>query len=255
MDTQVRLPAGHRLIHCSELDSTNAEALRHAAMGERGPVWFWADTQSEGRGRQGRRWVSEPGNLYATLLTAIRIEPSPAAGLSILVPLAILRTFAVHLPSTARLELKWPNDVLLGGHKVAGILVESSLQAKQMIFAIGCGLNLRHAPPATRYGATTLAAHGSLVSPPAALETLAGEMDRLLKIWNAGAGFALLKAQWLQHAKGLGQRISVHTGGVNVDGYFEGLGANGSLLLRYHGGVREFHAGEIDFADISEGPA
>jgi BirA family biotin operon repressor/biotin-[acetyl-CoA-carboxylase] ligase len=252
MVTEVRLPAGHRLIHFTEIDSTNAEALRRAVKGERGPIWLWADRQKQGRGRLGRNWVSETGNLYATLLIALAVRPSVAAGLSIVVPLAVLNSFRAYLSGTSRLELKWPNDVLLEGKKAAGILVESTLQEGLMFFAIGCGLNLRHAPPNTRYGATTLADHGAVVSPRAALETLAGETDRVLRQWNAGAGFSALKAQWLQFAKGLGQPIRLTTTSETIEGYFEGLGENGGLLLRNQAGVQEFHAGEINFAGFAE---
>lgn len=252
MDTHIRLPAGHRLIHFAEIDSTNAEALRHAARGERGPVWFWADRQSQGRGRLGRHWVSEIGNLHATLLIAMAVKPSVAGSLSIAVPLAVLNTFRTYLPPHSRLEIKWPNDVLLEGRKAAGILVESTLQADLMIFAVGCGLNLLNAPLATRYGATSLADQAVLVRPRAALETLAAEMDQLLRIWNAGAGFAALKVSWLQHARGLGQPIRVISAGQAIEGYFEGLGENGGLLLRSRAGVREFHAGEVSFAEFSE---
>jgi BirA family biotin operon repressor/biotin-[acetyl-CoA-carboxylase] ligase len=252
MDTEVRLPPGHRLIHFAEIDSTNAEAMRCAAKGERGPIWFWADRQIRGRGRLGRDWVSEKGNLYATLLIALAVKPPVAAGLSLVASLAVLNTFKTYLRPTPRLQLKWPNDVLLEGKKAAGILVESTLQSDLMIFAIGCGLNLRHAPSLTRYGATTLADQGVVVPPGAALETLAAEIDRLLLQWDAGAGFVALKTQWLQFAKCLGQHVSLTTAGETIEGYFEGLGENGSLLLRNQAGVHEFHAGEISFADFSE---
>jgi BirA family transcriptional regulator, biotin operon repressor / biotin---[acetyl-CoA-carboxylase] ligase len=254
MNIEVRLPAGHRLIHFAEIDSTNAEALRCAAKGERGPIWFWADRQMQGRGRLGRGWVSEKGNLYATLLIALAVKPSVAAGLSIVAPLAVLSTFKSYLRPTSRLELKWPNDVLLEGRKAAGILVETTLQSDLMIFAIGCGLNLQHAPPATRYGAITLAEQGVAVPPGAALETLAAEIDGLLLQWDGGAGFAALRTRWLQYAKGLGRPISLTTTGETIEGYFEGLGENGSLLLRNQTGMHEFHAGEISFADFSESP-
>jgi BirA family biotin operon repressor/biotin-[acetyl-CoA-carboxylase] ligase len=249
----VRLPPGYRLIHFREIDSTNAEALRRAAEGERGPLWLWADRQLEGRGRLGRSWESEPGNLYATLLISFSSTPKAAASLSVMVPLAVLKTFEGLLPAGARLELKWPNDVLLEGRKAAGILVESTLQKNSMPVAIGCGLNLRHAPEQTRYGATTLAEHGASVSPQAALEALAAQLDRYLKIWSDGEGFAALKASWLHYAKGLGQAITINLSGEAAAGLFEGLANDGGLLLRSGEGVRVFHAGEVSLADFAEG--
>jgi BirA family biotin operon repressor/biotin-[acetyl-CoA-carboxylase] ligase len=251
----VRLPPGYRFIHFAEIDSTNAEALRRAATGEHGPLWLCADRQLEGRGRLGRNWVSERGNLYATLLTVLDIVPKAAASLSVTVPLAVLKTFEGLLPAGARLELKWPNDVLLEGRKAAGILVESTLQKHSMAVAIGCGLNLRQAPEKTRYGATSLAEHGASVSPQAALERLAAELDRHLKIWSNGEGFAALKPSWLQHAKGLGQRIEINLSGEAAAGLFEGLDDDGSLLLRIGEAVRAFHAGEVSFADFAESRA
>jgi BirA family biotin operon repressor/biotin-[acetyl-CoA-carboxylase] ligase len=252
MASLVRLPKGHRLVHFSEIDSTNAEAMRHAAQGEEGPVWYWADRQMQGRGRLGRFWDSEVGNLYATLLVAEKMNPSRAGSLSIAVALAVFNTFQALLPKTAHVELKWPNDVLIEGKKAAGILVESICAADLMFFAIGCGLNLRHAPSGTRYGATSLADHGVMVSPQVALARLAEEMDRVWILWDGGAGFDALKPLWLRHAKGAGQSIGIVAGGQTVQGYFEGLGQDGSLLLRNQAGLHEFHAGEVSFADFSE---
>jgi BirA family biotin operon repressor/biotin-[acetyl-CoA-carboxylase] ligase len=252
METQVRLPPRHRLVHFAEIDSTNAEALRRAAAGERGPTWIWADRQTHGRGRLGRQWVSETGNLYATLLVSMAIELRLVAGLSIVAPLAVLSTFRTYLPPDTRLEVKWPNDVIIAGLKAAGILVESTVQGEGVALAIGCGLNLLHAPDASRYGATTLAAHGVKVAPRQALERLAAEMDSLLRQWNAGKGFAALRSAWLQHARGIGQLVSITVGDRTVRGYLEGLGDNGGLLLRIPSGVQEFHAGEISFADLPE---
>lgn len=253
METAVGLPAGHRLVHVEEIDSTNAEALRRAGTGEQGPLWIWADRQRQGRGRLGRKWVSESGNLYATLLVTMAIEPKVAAGLSIAAALAVLRTCRIHLPTLVRIEVKWPNDVLIDGQKAAGILVESTVEGNAVALAIGCGLNLAHAPSEVRYGATSLAAHGVSMMPAQALAALAARMDEVLRVWDRGAGFAVLKTQWLQHARGLGELVTVKVGEQSVQGYFEGLGDNGSLLLRSSAGVHEFHAGEISFTHIHAG--
>jgi BirA family biotin operon repressor/biotin-[acetyl-CoA-carboxylase] ligase len=253
MDALARLPAGYRLRHFVEIDSTNAEAMRLAAAGERGPLWLWADRQLEGRGRRGRSWVSDTGNLYATLLLTLPMPAVAAGSLSVAVSLAVLATCRRFITSPAApLELKWPNDVLVDGKKVAGILVESTLRAESMVFAIGCGLNLGNAPSGTRYGATALADYGVHVLPRDTLESLAAEVDRVLEEWNAGAGFGELRRQWMQHAYGLGRVITVAVGTATVEGRFEGLSDNGGLVISNHAGLQELHAGEVIRTDISE---
>jgi BirA family transcriptional regulator, biotin operon repressor / biotin---[acetyl-CoA-carboxylase] ligase len=251
METSVRLPHGYRLRHLAEIDSTNAEAMRLSAGGERGPLWIWSDRQLQGRGRQGRSWVSEAGNLYATLLLTLEMPAAAAGSLSVAVSLAVLGALRRFIGSRAKLELKWPNDVLIDGRKAAGILVESTIRGEGMVFAIGCGLNLRSAPSGTRYGAAALAGHGVQVEPREALEALSEEVDRLLRRWNAGAGFRELRTEWLQSARGLGGVVNVAVGGRTVEGYFEGLSDKGGLLLRNQSGLQELHAGEVIQADMA----
>jgi BirA family biotin operon repressor/biotin-[acetyl-CoA-carboxylase] ligase len=251
METSVRLPHGYRLRHLAQVDSTNAEAMRLSVAGEQGPLWIWSDRQLQGRGRQGRSWISEAGNLYATLLLTLEMPAAAAGSLSVAVSLAVLGVLRRFIGSQAKLELKWPNDVLIDGRKAAGILVESTIRGESMVFAIGCGLNLRSAPSGTRYGAAALAAHGVQVEPGEALEALAEEVDQLLRRWNAGAGFRELRTEWLQCARGLGGVVNVAVGGRTVEGYFEGLSDKGGLLLRNQSGLQELHAGEVIQADMA----
>jgi BirA family biotin operon repressor/biotin-[acetyl-CoA-carboxylase] ligase len=255
MRVHVPLPPGYRLVHFAEIDSTNAEALRRAARGDLEPTWYWADRQLQGRGRLGRNWVSEPGNLYASLLIGLSIPPARAGGLGIVVSLSVMETFRAFLPASTAIEVKWPNDVLVAGKKAAGILVESTSHGGAMHIALGCGLNLNSAPPHTRYGATALAEHAAPVAPSAALEKLAAELDALLRRWNGGAGFDDIKKEWLRHARSLGKEIVLTSASGEIRGAFEGLGDNGSLLLRNRSGLQEFHAGEVSLADSAEGLA
>lgn len=255
MEAHVSLPPGYRLVHFAEVDSTNAEALRRAARGDLRPTWYWADRQLQGRGRLGRSWVSEPGNLYASLLLSLLIPAARASGLSIVVSLAVAETLRAFLPAVVPLEVKWPNDVLVAGKKAAGILIESTSQGESMQIALGCGLNLKSAPPDTRYGATALADHGALVAPSAALERLAGELDKLLQQWKGGAGFAGIKSRWVGLARDFGKEIVLTSASGEIRGRFEGLGENGSLLLRNRAGLEEFHAGEVSLSDGPEGNA
>ena len=251
METSVRLPYGYRFRHLAEIDSTNAEAMRLSAAGERGPLWIWSDRQLQGRGRQGRSWISEAGNLYATLLLTLDMPAGAAGSLSVAASLAVLGALKRFIGNRAKLELKWPNDVLIDGRKAAGILVESTIGGEGMVFAIGCGLNLSSAPADTRYGAAALAGHGVQVEPREALEALSEEVDRLLRRWNAGAGFRELRTEWLQSARGLGGIVNVAVGGRTVEGYFEGLSDKGGLLLRNQTGLQELHAGEVIQADMA----
>src|SRR5215813_8400103 len=125
--------AGVGLIACDMIASTNSEALAYARAGERGPLWVTARAQTAGRGRRGRTWVSEPGNLFATLLLTDPAPPDRAAQLSFVAALA------------SRLALKWPNDVLCDGAKLAGILIEAE-GTRPLVVAVGIGINCRHHP-------------------------------------------------------------------------------------------------------------
>ena len=243
---QARLPRGYRLLHLDEVDSTNAEALRRAAQGERGPLWIWADSQLKGRGRQGRHWESRTGNLYASLLVELPVSASASAGLSLAAPVAARATLRRLLPPVVPVELKWPNDVLLPDGKVAGILLESIAGKASTVVVIGCGINVRDAPAGTRYGATALAHHGVDATARQVLEELARQMDDVLRLWNNGQDFETIRRLWLDAGKDVGARISIKAGGETLEGIFEGLGADGALLLRLDSGALEVvRAGDV----------
>jgi BirA family biotin operon repressor/biotin-[acetyl-CoA-carboxylase] ligase len=149
--------AGTRLIALDSIDSTNAEALRLAAGGERSPLWVTARSQTAGRGRRGRAWVSEPGNLYASLLLTDPAPPEHRPELSLVAALAVHDAVAGRIPGLAvRVALKWPNDLLIDRNKFAGILVEGEAAA----VAVGIGVNCTHHPAHTDFPATDLATAG-----------------------------------------------------------------------------------------------
>jgi BirA family biotin operon repressor/biotin-[acetyl-CoA-carboxylase] ligase len=187
-------PAGVGLIRHDVIDSTNEEARRLAAAGESGPLWIAATEQTAGRGRRGRIWVSQAGNLFATLLIA---APTPiAAQLGFAAGLAAAELVSSYAPRGA-VALKWPNDVLLDGRKVAGILLEGV--APEML-AIGIGINLAHHPQGTEFPATSLAvALGHAPDPDDALVRLAGRMVAWYEIWR-NRGFAEVRSVWLARA-------------------------------------------------------
>jgi BirA family transcriptional regulator, biotin operon repressor / biotin---[acetyl-CoA-carboxylase] ligase len=235
----VKLPPGHRLIHCKEIDSTNAEAHRLAAEGERGPLWIWADRQTQGRGRLGRRWISEPGNLYVTHVFSTEAEPATAVQVAFVASLAVY-DLASTLADSKQLSLKWPNDVLKSGAKCCGILPELLGQG---VIALGMGVNLAHCPADTPYPVATL----GLIEPGAALERLALALVKWLDIWDDGLGFEKIRATWLSHASGLGQAAATN----GHSGIFTGLANDGALLLTTPDGqTHRIHAGEVQFSGV-----
>ena len=241
----------HRVVHLDLIDSTNAEAMRRASGGERGPLWIVAARQSAGRGRRGRKWDSDAGNLYATLLITVPAPAAIAAQTSFVAALAVHDLAAGVLGSREKLALKWPNDVLLESAKLAGILLETLARdgPGATTVAVGIGINLASAPDHTRYGATSLAAHGAHVAPQDAFARLADSMAARLAEWNDGQGFALIRSDWMERAAGLGGKASVTMGERTLIGEFSGLASDGALLLSEAGGRTHcIHAGEVSLA-------
>jgi BirA family biotin operon repressor/biotin-[acetyl-CoA-carboxylase] ligase len=233
-------PSGYRLIRHNRIDSTNSEARRLAQTGERGPVWITALSQTAGRGRRGRAWDSAVGNLAATLLV------SPArdgrAQLSFGAALAVADTAARFAPH-ADICVKWPNDVLASGCKLAGILLEGEGDW----LAVGIGINLVSHPEGTEVAATSLAALGAAVpSPDEALTLLAARFAHWYDRWME-QGFEPLRAAWLARAGGLGTTIRARLPQAEHKGVFEGIDADGALLLNQQGTLRVISAGEVFF--------
>lgn len=245
-----RVPAGYAVAVFDEIDSTNEEARRRAALGERGPLWITARSQTAGRGRRGREWVSPEGNLMATLLIAPGVTAPDAARLSFVAALAVhdlVSTYATR----AAVRVKWPNDVLVDGKKIAGILLESSGQEGQDVIpwlAIGFGVNLVHAPTGTAYPATFLGAHGPAPSPAEALAELAQAWETRFRVWRVG-GFAAIREAWLAVAAGVGQPVEVRLPNETLHGRFETLMPDGALSLFLPTGARRaITAGEVFFS-------
>ncbi len=240
--------AGVRHIAFETLGSTNAEAMALAHAGERGPLWVSAQRQTAGRGRRGRAWVSEPGNLYASLLLNDPAPVARVAELSFVTALAVRDAIAQAAPALGpQLAFKWPNDVLLAGGKVAGILIEGEVvRGEPATVAIGIGVNCASHPAEVAYPATGLAAHGSEITPQGLLASLSAAMVKRIAQWDRGNGFAGVRSDWLSSAYGLGQAIRVSDGAGERTGLFAGLDAAGRLLLDLPGGTRqEIAAGDV----------
>jgi BirA family biotin operon repressor/biotin-[acetyl-CoA-carboxylase] ligase len=247
------LPAGHRLVHLTETASTNAEAMRLAVAGERGPVWILADRQTGGRGRSGRSWASLPGNLHASMLFSAASPLGVAGQLSLVAGVAVidaLRAAGTFAAADAP-RLKWPNDILIGNAKLGGILIESTsnVPGPGISVIVGVGLNLAAAPEDLGRAATFLAAHGLALSPKEALCFLAGSMQSWLDRWAAGAGFAEVRSAWLARAGEAGEPLVVHSNDGTVEGRFAGIDADGALIIAgTDGRERRFTFGDVTLA-------
>src|SRR5229473_5273101 len=230
---------GVRLVAHEVLGSTNAEALNLARQGERGPLWIVAERQTAGRGRRGRAWVSERGNLFASLLLTVAAPPEHRPQLSLVAALAV-HDAVVEIAAglKPRIAIKWPNDLLLERAKFAGILVEGE-SSEDGAVAIGIGVNCASHPADTDYPAIDLAAAGVLVSPAMLFSPLSLKMIGRLAQWNGGEGFSTVRADWIARAAGIGEDIRVRLADRELAGHFEALDESGSLVLRLPDGHAE----------------
>lgn len=233
----------------AEIDSTNAEARRRAEHGQSGPIWIMAERQTAGRGRRGRAWSTETGNLAATLLMTTDVTPSQAAQLSFVAALAACDLADTCLGFGAA-RLKWPNDVLVFGRKAVGILVESGARADGRLWlAVGIGVNLAHAPSETERPATSFAEHmpGPAPRPIDAIEVLASRFEAWRTLW-ATQGFDPIAKGWALRAHGLGERCEARLANRTLVGVAEGMDPDGALRLRLDDGALErITAGDVFF--------
>lgn len=225
--------------------STNAEALVRARAGERGPFWITAKSQSAGRGRRGNSWISPPGNLYATLLLSEPSAPQDAPQLSFVAALALHDAVAQCAPRLGpMLKVKWPNDLLLGPDKIAGILIEGESEPLFGV-VIGFGVNCANHPLDTFFPATDLLLAGAVVTPNDLFVALSAAMVRRLAQWKRGEGFASVRADWLARAAGLGEQIRVRLPERELSGRFHGLDEAGRLLLQQENTLVPVTAGDV----------
>lgn len=242
----MKLTSGHPITRYDRIDSTNTEARRLADTGACGPLWLQADEQTGGRGRMGRNWVSEPGNLYATFLFAIFAGPEVAAQVSFVAALAV-HDMVIALKPDLSPRIKWPNDVLIGAAKFCGVLPEVVGQNPTRI-AIGCGVNIAHAPQGTPYPVTSL---GAGIDVGTVLAELDRALTNRLAQWDEGRGFGAIRAVWGERALGLGQSVTAQSGTRTLTGTFIGLAADGALILETPDGVSHpIHSGEVKFAAL-----
>lgn len=243
------LPPGFSLIALDEVPSTNDEAARLAAEGAADGTVVWARCQSAGRGRRGRQWVSPEGNLYCSIVMRPDVPLARAAGLSLVAAVAAGDMVAGFLPGR-KVEHKWPNDILVGGAKIAGILLESSggPQGRAGWVVVGCGVNLAVHPAGDGLSATDIGRErGAPVATGEALAALLESLHRWRGRWET-AGIPPVRDAWLARARGLGEEIAVRLPREEVRGRFEGLDETGALLLRLADStLRTISAGDVFF--------
>jgi BirA family transcriptional regulator, biotin operon repressor / biotin---[acetyl-CoA-carboxylase] ligase len=238
----------YRSLVLDNVGSTNREAFALAEVGEKGPLWIVARRQTAGRGRRDRPWVSASGNLHASLLVQL---PSPRGLLPQLSLVAGVATIDAIRQATgggpAGLRLKWPNDVMIGPAKCAGILIESLSDRRAATVVIGIGIDLVWHPGELGRAATDLAAHGCRVSPEVVLGSLGEAMHNGLGLWDGGRGFASVRQAWLDRAGPTGERVTVDTGRERIEGTFADLDAEGALVICDRHGQRR----TVTFGDVT----
>ncbi len=235
-----------------EIDSTNAEGFRRAAALD-GPTWIVAGLQTAGRGRRARPWSSPLGNFHGTLVLKPAEPPETVALRSFAAALALRDALVAMTGLPQSYTLKWPNDVLLNGGKLAGILLESAgLGGPDPVLCIGIGVNLIAAPdpsmvePGAVPPVSLLRETGLRVTPEAFLDALAPAYARREATFRS-EGFAPLRADWLDHAARLGETIRARTGAEMREGVFETIDSSGNLILRMTSGPVAISAAEVFF--------
>jgi BirA family biotin operon repressor/biotin-[acetyl-CoA-carboxylase] ligase len=246
-DARPRLPAACSLLSYDRLGSSNDEAKRLAREGAADWTVVWAREQVAGRGRRGRAWIGVPGNLYVSIILRPRVAPTVAAQLGFVAALGVGEAIGEFAPSGAALRYKWPNDVLLNGRKVAGILLESEMNAAGALdwLVAGIGINVAGHPPDMAYPTTSLDDEGAAgVGAAEMLEAFIPRFFAWVGRWRA-EGFAPVRSAWLLAAGGLGDSITARLERDELTGRFAGIDGDGALLLETPAGQRRVTAGDI----------
>jgi BirA family transcriptional regulator, biotin operon repressor / biotin---[acetyl-CoA-carboxylase] ligase len=254
--------AGYRLASFESIGSTSTEALDRAKAGDPGRLWVVARRQTAGHGRRGRAWETPSGNLAASLLLVLPVAQTRTATLGFAAGLALQEAVRAAAPevavrvalddvesAAARLRLKWPNDVLVDGAKVAGILLEAVTRPDGLTsVVIGIGVNVAHAPAGLPYPVTSLAACGAKVTPEQLFEALSEAWVAQEQAWDEGRGFPNIRRRWLESAAGLNAPMAVKLGEEVFRGTFETIDEDGMLVMRAaDGGIRKIAAGDVHF--------
>jgi BirA family biotin operon repressor/biotin-[acetyl-CoA-carboxylase] ligase len=252
---------GPPVVVLDEIDSTNAEARRRADAGETGPLWITARRQTAGRGRRGRVWETDAGNLAATLLVTTSRPPIDAAKVSFLAAVAVAQVADWWVPERL-VQVKWPNDVMVDGRKLSGILIESGKTPDGRLWlAIGIGINISSSPTAVERPATHLGAHlrpdrEGVPAPPDVLNVLSTHLSNYLVRWESDFDDRFMGTDiftwWYARGYGLNARCVVRLDNETLEGVYEGLDADGVMVLRLDDGSRRLiHAADVFFGEAN----
>lgn len=253
---------GYRLNGFDSVGSTSTEAAKAAQAGDVGDVWFCALQQTAGRGRRGRPWQSPHGNLAASLLVVPDADSAISATLGFVAGVALNRALSEIVPAArlksgidgadlagGRIALKWPNDVLADGAKLAGILLEAHKRPDgSMAIIVGIGVNVVEAPEGLPYPATSLRALGLDTSAETVFGALSDAWVEAIEIWDRGRGITQVLELWRQSAAGIGAEVAVSRDGDTVRGIFETIDEAGRLIVRANDNSRiAITAGDVHF--------
>lgn len=261
----IAVESGYRLAAYDAIGSTSTEALERAKAGDSGRLWVVAREQTAGHGRRGRAWSTPPGNLAASLLLRLDSAASQTATLGFAAGLALSEAIRSSAPGIAfhialddadaapqRVRLKWPNDVLVDGAKVAGILLQASTSATNSSVVIGVGVNVVSAPVGLPYPATSLTECGAGLTAERLFEALSASWVEMAALWDEGRGFNEIRHRWLERAAGLGAPMAVSAGGAVCRGLFETIDAEGRLVIRgSDGSAHHITAGDVHFGAVA----
>jgi len=258
--------AGYRLTAFDQTGSTNVEAMLSARAGERGPMWFVTTEQTAGRGRRLRPWVAPRGNLASSILEVIDVAPALAATLGFAAGLALeqaLRKLSIEAAlrmagsDGLNFSLKWPNDVLAGRSKLAGILLEAeAMVGGGLAVVVGIGTNVVAAPEGTPTPATSLKALGIDISAEELFAALSDGWAEFREVWDDGRGFGEIRRLWLERAAGLGQAVAIKSGSTLIEGIFDTIDEQGCMIVRTSdGNLVPITAGDVYFGSVSSAGA
>ena len=245
-----QLPDAYRLISFDSIDSTNEAAKRLAGEGAASGTVVWARQQTAGKARRGRGWVSEPGNLYCSVLLRPDRPAAEAMQMSFVAATAVADALADIVPASVAVECKWPNDALVDGRKVAGVLLESSARnglAPDWL-VVGVGINVSHHPADAEFPATSLKEAGcGDLDVAGVLTSLIRHFDRWSGQWST-EGFLPVREAWLRRARGIGAPLTVRLERETITGTFSGIDAQGALIVAAEEGTRRITSGDVFFA-------
>ncbi len=233
-----------RIISLKTINSTNDFAKKLALNNSTTPLWVISEKQTSGRGRSGRQWYSQEGNLFTSGLYFLEIDIKSIGNMSFIAALALYDSLIEFLPNDL-VKLKWPNDVLVDGKKISGILIETIPNPEGFFIVIGIGVNIKTKPSELNAACLMDYAENFVITPDKLLQSIVKAFDYYLEDYISH-GFSKLRSQWLDKCIGLGKDIIARTANKDYEGIFRDLGSEGELLLEdIHGNIVPIFASEV----------